>query len=398
MEKPGTKQSGDRIFPVFLWIFLAATVAVLLILIATVMKRNGTWDRWKKSATQTAQKTAEKTVPQQNNSRPGHSLTEDAGVGEIGDSQGTDELAPSEDPLRQTLTGSPVKGSEAWWKDAVKLRSEVTVYAGEGTTLYASPKAEAEPVGKAAKAEPFVLFAVLKDGWYVVTDGAYYYCSEGNRYTLVKPEPFEKEEAFFETEQERVEHKVSCILQNPELPHGCEVTGLAMLLDYYGVTVDKCELADTWLPKGAWGETDFREAFVGSPRKTKASAGCYAVVVEDTANRYLAYKGEPLTAESREGVSFRELLSLLEEAPVLVWTTMELKAPYIAQIWTVDSEELYWQNYEHCVVLTGYDREQGVLYGHDPLYGPQEYDAELFSLRFQTMFSQVVRLRTEATS
>jgi uncharacterized protein YvpB len=136
---------------------------------------------------------------------------------------------------------------------------------------------------------------------------------------------------------------------------------------------------------------------VGNPRKTVASAGCYATVIADTANRYLKEKEIGLTAESRENVSYSELIALLEEAPVLAWTTMDLKAPYIAQIWNVDGEELYWQNYEHCVVLTGYDREKGIFYGNDPLYGPCEYDRKLFFLRFQTLFSQIVCIKVETS-
>ena len=83
---------------------------------------------------------------------------------------------------------------------------------------------------------------------------------------------------------------------------------------------------------------------------------------------------------------------MVTEAPVLAWTTMDLQAPYIAQVWEVDGQELYWQNYEHCVVLTGYDTEKGVFYGTDPLYGPCEYDRKLFFIRFQTMYSQVVQI------
>ena len=203
--------------------------------------------------------------------------------------------------------------------------------------------------------------------------------------------------ALAEMEEQKVFHEVETILQNPELPHGCEVTGLAILLSYYGISADKCELADRWLPKGTWGQTDFRKAFVGDPRKRIASAGCYAPVIADTANRYLRAAGAQtagteLVAVAKEGVPFGELLAMVEEAPVLVWTTMNLQAPYIAQVWEVDGEKLYWQNYEHCVVLTGYNTAKGVLYGTDPLYGPCEYDMKLFSIRFQTMYSQVVQM------
>ena len=92
-------------------------------------------------------------------------------------------------------------------------------------------------------------------------------------------------------------------------------------------------------------------------------------------------------------MSFEELLSMVGKGPVLAWMTMELKSPYIAQVWEVQGEELYWQNCEHCVVLTGYDLEKGVFYGADPLYGNCEYDMKLFSVRFQTMYSQVVVLQ-----
>ena len=46
-------------------------------------------------------------------------------------------------------------------------------------------------------------------------------------------------------------------------------------------------------------------------------------------------------------------------------------------------------------IIVTTDAEKGILYGTDPLYGPCEYDIELFSVRFQTMYSQVVYLTEE---
>ena len=71
---------------------------------------------------------------------------------------------------------------------------------------------------------------------------------------------------------------VDCILQNPELPTGCEVTALAIVLNYYGYGVDKCDLSDYYLDKGYIGETNPNDAFLGEPRYDY-SYGCYAPVI-----------------------------------------------------------------------------------------------------------------------
>ncbi|MBE5931769.1 MAG: hypothetical protein E7268_12030 [Lachnospiraceae bacterium] len=424
------KRNGG-ILPVFLWIFLVVTVAVFLILTAAFLSQNGTFAEWKsryaewkedREATKRAERAGEKTVHYFGPSDVAEyeswlagtwqDILSEAYEGE----EGNGSVRTEKDPLREALTASPVNGSEGWWNTAKKLSQDVTLYAQARTPLYGAPDAKGTVSGYGMAGEAFSLLAVLEDGWYVVSDGAFYYCSQGKHYTMVQLQAEEPEAAVTGREKQKVFHEVDTILQNPELPHGCEVTGLAILLSYYGIEADKCELADVWLPKGTWGQTDFRKAFVGDPRKKKASAGCFAPVIADTANRYLEEEklrrtgNEPaekqkaeslsekngastgLTAVAKEGVSFSDLLSMVEEAPVLAWTTMDLQAPYIAQIWEVDGEELYWQNLEHCVVLTGYDAEKGILYGTDPLYGPCEYDMKLFSIRFRTMYSQVVQM------
>ncbi len=417
MEQYSEEKKKDGVLPVFFWIFLVATVAVLLILTATLLSRNGTFAAWKaryiewkeeREAEKRAETAGEKTVYYFGSSSLKEYESWFAGEGQEASGghrgeEGNMSTQMEKDPLREALLTSPVNGSEDWWNKAIKLSGEVTLYAQAQTPLYGAPHKNGEVFGYAAAGEAFRLLAVFEDGWYVVSDGQFYYCSYGSHYTMVRPESVEPDTLFASLEKQKVFHEVETVLQNPELPHGCEVTGLAALLSYYDIPADKCELADKWLPKGAWGQTDFRKAFVGNPKKKVASAGCFAPVIADTANRYLKEGklqtvGEgnkpvsKLTAVAKENVTFEELIAMIQEAPVLAWTTMNLQASYIAQVWEVDGEELYWQNYEHCVVLTGYDAEKGVLYGTDPLYGPCEYDMRLFSLRFQAMYSQVVQL------
>ena len=43
---------------------------------------------------------------------------------------------------------------------------------------------------------------------------------------------------------------VKCVLQNPELPTGCEITALTIVLNYLGYDVDKLTMADKYLDKG----------------------------------------------------------------------------------------------------------------------------------------------------
>ena len=44
-----------------------------------------------------------------------------------------------------------------------------------------------------------------------------------------------------------VKLNVKCILQNPELPTGCEITSLTTVLNYYGYNVSKTTMSDDFL-------------------------------------------------------------------------------------------------------------------------------------------------------
>lgn len=78
------------------------------------------------------------------------------------------------------------------------------------------------------------------------------------------------------------------MLQNPELPTGCEITALTTVLNYLGYDVDKLTLADNFLDKGRVGETSPYKAFVGNPRDEDACGAFAPVIVNSAKDIYTA--------------------------------------------------------------------------------------------------------------
>ena len=79
-----------------------------------------------------------------------------------------------------------------------------------------------------------------------------------------------------------------CLNQLPELPTGCEVTSLTMVLNYLGYDADKTDIAANYLEKGDYPDANPNTTFVGTPFD-KASYGCFAPVITDCANLYGAH-------------------------------------------------------------------------------------------------------------
>ena len=131
-----------------------------------------------------------------------------------------------------------------------------------------------------------------------------------------------------------VQLPVRTVLQNPELPNGCEAASLAALLKYKGVPADKLDLAYGYIPRGDIEETtdgrtgpDPELAYAGDPA---AGLGfyCFAQPVAQGANAYLAAQGSALRAADITGVTGQGLLQYLRGGdPVIVWITKDLSAP-----------------------------------------------------------------------
>lgn len=184
---------------------------------------------------------------------------------------------------------------------------------------------------------------------------------------------------------------VTYISQQPELPNGCEITSLAILLNYMGYAADKLDLSDNYLPKGKVGEVSYYEANVGNPRDVE-SYGCHSPVIVKAANDYFAANGGLHKAVDLTGHSIDEIYCELTQGnPVIMWITLDMaRQPTVLVSWEVDGETYNWKHPQHCAVLSGYNKKTGKITYADPLLGRQEVDRATFELRWRQMGSQAV--------
>jgi uncharacterized protein YvpB len=160
------------------------------------------------------------------------------------------------------------------------------------------------------------------------------------------------------------------INQNPELPKGCEVTSLTMLLQYAGFNVDKLQMAEqmlkdetppTFLAKGVvkyWGNPN--DGFVGDVTGKKSGFGIYHKALFPLLKHHIH------TALDMTGSPYERLeRKLAEHKPVVVWTTGHYGAPKKWVEWDTPSGLLRTTFEEHAVLLVGYDEQH--VYINDPL-------------------------------
>ncbi|MDR4899622.1 MULTISPECIES: C39 family peptidase [Bacillus] len=160
---------------------------------------------------------------------------------------------------------------------------------------------------------------------------------------------------------------VPLIQQLPELDRGCEVTSLAMMLQYAGVSVDKMKLANeikkvNFMEDGVRGNPN--EGFVGNIYTFSESGyGVYHGPLFQLAKKYLPNKAVDLTGKSIEEI----YKSVKAGHPVVMITN----ATYASldedefTTWETNSGDVSITYNEHCVVLVGYDKES--VYIRDPL-------------------------------
>ncbi|RBP22039.1 MULTISPECIES: C39 family peptidase [Bacillus] len=160
---------------------------------------------------------------------------------------------------------------------------------------------------------------------------------------------------------------VPLIQQLPELERGCEVTSLAMMLQYAGVSVDKMKLANeikkvNFMEDGVRGNPN--EGFVGNIYTFSESGyGVYHGPLFQLAKKYLPNKAVDLT-----GKSIEEIYKSVKAGQPVVMITNATYVPLDEDeftTWETNSGDVSITYNEHCVVLVGHDKES--VYIRDPL-------------------------------
>ena len=184
---------------------------------------------------------------------------------------------------------------------------------------------------------------------------------------------------------------VPALMQYPELPTGCESVALTNALLSLGFQLSKTEIADTWLPTS---EGDFVYAFLGDPSTAGGHSGMAPGIVQ-TATAYLSAHQANFEAVNLTGSSFQDVLAEVAEGnPVIAWCTIGLAEPGEAyRTQQAEGRTFRLLTNSHCVVLSGYDLDTGLVYASDSLAGQVTYPVDTFAARYYALGAQAVVLR-----
>lgn len=169
------------------------------------------------------------------------------------------------------------------------------------------------------------------------------------------------------------------VYQRPELPTGCEVTALTMLLNYYGYPVSKTTMASNYLPQvasGYTGRVDLDYYFCGNPYSS--GIGCGAGALVTAANSYLTASGSNLRGVDITGTSAEGLYGYISSGkPIVVMVTIGMANRKAAKGWhTPEGKYVTWSDNDHGVVLIGCD--SNTVKVACPLFGIKTYTRAQF--------------------
>lgn len=215
-------------------------------------------------------------------------------------------------------------------------------------------------------------------------------------FTYDTTKPYYKMQTYFSRDEQELD--VPVVMQNPELPNGCEITSLTAVLNYYGMNVSKLEMADKYLPKqdlrmvnGERYGPNPALAYAGNPRDENLGMYVFAAPIVKAAEAVIADKQANLHVTDMSGKSKDEILKLVQDGiPVVVWVTLDLSPPKYNKGWIFEGESVKQKGYSnlHAVVLTGHMDNKVVVM--DPLKGHVTYTEDQFFNSYRELGAQAV--------
>lgn len=182
---------------------------------------------------------------------------------------------------------------------------------------------------------------------------------------------------------------VETILQNPQLPNGCEITSLTALLNYYNYEVEKVEMADKYLDKKYFYHKDGKlygpnphKAFVGDPSDANGWFSFPSPII-DAANRYFNDISQDKKAINISNSSKEELRNYINRGiPIIIWVTIDMQKGKFNYSWYLSGSKEYFKapTNLHTVVIKGYVDDK--IYAMDPLRGHVIYDEDTLIQRY----------------
>ena len=175
--------------------------------------------------------------------------------------------------------------------------------------------------------------------------------------------------------------------QFPDLPNGCEVVSLYLMLKYYNVNVDLETLVNE-LPKGdapnivddkiIGGNPEVE--YLGDPHLSGGKGyGVYEKPIIELANKYK--KG----MKDITGTSLSNVLKIVNKGnPVQVWASVNMKNTKVCITWeTIEGNKVSWMCGLHSLVIIGFTYNQVIT--SDPYTGTiKYYDMN----QFEKMYNQ----------
>ncbi len=245
--------------------------------------------------------------------------------------------------------------------------------------------------------KPFIVITNAGVSDFDTFEKALYYSRRNNAHAIYFENNnnllWERDYELPESKQLMLDH----IKQLPELPRGCEVTSLAMILNYYGVDVDKIQLAEEVkkdptpysVQDGTIHFGNPYEGFVGDMYSLDTNGyGVYHGPIYELANTYLEGQVIDIT-----GISFEEMLQFVDKG-YPIWTVVNGAFNALPdsefEIWHTPTGIVKITKRMHSVVLTGFNNNQ--VYINDPLYytGNRAIDLSGFKAAWEQMGSQAV--------